>query len=105
MEILTFKDVAGRLQSGARIQLRLPYWNKFGTLGSSIGFSYFCEWFEVNVHDSEALRPEDAQKFLEASPDTRLEDSTTDAYGNARWFGGAWVASHHVRVWYNPQGI
>ncbi len=105
-EFLTFRDVATRMQSGhAKIQLRLPYWNKRGVEGTSIGFFHFCEWFEVNVHDAEALSPEDALKLLEASPRTRLDSSKTDAYGNRRWFGGTWVGEHHVRVWYNPQEL
>jgi hypothetical protein len=73
--------------------------------GTTVGFSYFCEWFEVNVHDAASFSREDALKLLSASPDARLDNSDTDDYGSIRWFGGAWVGKHHIRVWYNPQAI
>jgi hypothetical protein len=88
-EFLTFRDVAVRMQSEhARIQVRLPYWNRRGVEGTSIGFFHFCEWFEVNVHDAQALAPEEALKLLESVPGARLDNSDTDDYGQRRWFGG-----------------
>ena len=89
----------------ARFDLRMPYRNSRYVEGTSIGFSYFCEWFEVNVHDAKSLAPEAALTLIEASPNTRLDSSATDNYGNVRWFGGSWVRRHHVRVWYNPKAI
>jgi hypothetical protein len=105
-EFLTFREVATRMQSKhAKIQLRLPYWNRRGVEGTSIGFFHSCEWFEVNVHDAQALSAEEALKLLESSPDTRLDNSDTDDYGNRRWFGGAWAGEHYLMVWYNPQAL
>jgi len=105
-DILTFADVAQRMQSGnAILQQRMPYVNRRWVEGTTVAFSHFCEWFEVNVHDAAALNVEDAVKLLEASPDTRLENSDRDDYGSLRWFGGEWVDGHHVRVWYNPQAF
>jgi hypothetical protein len=100
---LTFADVARRMQSrDAKLQ-QLPYWNRRGLKGTTLGFFLFCEWFEVNVHDADAMSPEDVLKLLQASPDTRLDNRDTDDHGVDRWLGGAWVEGHHVRVWYNPQ--
>jgi hypothetical protein len=105
-EYLTFKDVATRMRSGhAVMQLHFPYLNRRELEGTSIGFSHFCEWFEVNVHDAKMLSAEAALQLLHSSPETRLDNSKTDKYGNRRWFGGTWVGKHHVRVWYNPKEI
>ena len=103
-DFLTFGDVAERLKSGnAKLGLSGPYWNTHHLEGSTLGFYHFCEWFEVNIHDAQRFGPEDALKLLEASPKTRLDNSDADNVGASRWFGGAWVNGHHVRVWYNPQ--
>ena len=105
-DFLTFCDVAERMQSSAaRIYSSVPYWNRRGLEGASVGFYHFCEWFEINVHDTQALSPEAALKLIEASPDTRLDNSDTDKHGVVRWFGGTWVGDHHVRVWYNPEAL
>jgi hypothetical protein len=100
---LTFADVAQRMKD-AKFQI-LPYWNRSGVEGLSIGFFHLTEWFEVNVHDAAALSPEEVLKLLQASPDTQLSNPDPDKYGNRRWFGGAWVGKHHVRVWFNPQAF
>jgi hypothetical protein len=76
-----------------------------GLEGTSVGFHHFCEWFEINVHNTQELSPEAALKLIEASPDTRLDNSDTDKHGAVRWFGGTWVGDHHVRVWYNPEAL
>ena len=84
-EILTFSEVAGRIQSGiAILQQRTPYFNKRWLEGTTIAFSHYCEWFEVNVHDAVALSPAKAVALLEASPSTRLDNldaTTTEAPG------------------------
>jgi len=104
--ILTFSDVSKRIQSGiAILQQQTSYFNKRWLEGTTIAFSHYCEWFEVNVHDAVGLSPEEAVSLLEASPFTRLDNSDPDDYGNLRWFGGQWVNRHHVRVWYNPQAF
>jgi hypothetical protein len=103
---LTFKDVAERMRSpDVRIQVHLPYKNKLWLEGTTVGFSHFCEWFEVNIHDAKGMSWDDALRLITSSPDTELNSSDPDKYGNARWFGGAWVSHHHVRVWYNPQAF
>lgn len=89
----------------SRIQQQLPYHNRRWVEGTTIGFSHFCEWFEVNIHNAKAMDIEKALQLLESSPETCLDNSDTDDYGNVRWFGGAWVGPHHVRVWWNPSGI
>ena len=104
-DFLSFADVAQRMQSSDSSIQRAPYWNRRGTEGSSICFFHLCEWFEVNVHDAAALSPEEALKLLQASPDTLLDNSDTDKYDAVRWYGGARVGQHHVRVWYNPQAL
>lgn len=105
-DFLTFRDVSERMQSAAaRIYPSVPYWNRRGLEGTSVGFYHFCEWFEINVHDSQPLSPEAALKLIEASPGTRLDNSDTDKHGVVRWFGGTWVGDHHVRVWYNAQAL
>ena len=73
--------------------------------GTSVSFFHYCEWFEVNVHDAIRMSPEDVVKLLRKFPKTRLDNSNTDDYGAVRWYGGAWVDGHHVRVWYNPQAL
>jgi hypothetical protein len=35
--------------------------------GTIVGFYHFWEWFEINVHDTQALSPEAALN-IEASP-------------------------------------
>jgi hypothetical protein len=100
---LTFSDVAQRMKD-AKFQT-LPYWNRRGVEGVSIGFFHFTEWFEVNVHDAAALSLGEVLRLLQASPDTQLNNPDDDKYGNRRWFGGAWVGKHHVRVWFNPQAF
>ena len=103
---LTFQEIAERMRSpDARIQSHLPYKNSNWLEGTTIGFSYFCGWFEVNIHDAKNMCWDEALKLLASSPDTELNNSDPDKYGNVRWFGGAWVGEHHVRVWYNPQAF
>jgi hypothetical protein len=103
---LSFRDVATRMQSrDSRIQQLLPYTNRHWIEGTTIGFSHFCEWFEVNIHNAKTLSPERALQLLESSPETLLDSSDTDDYGNVRWFGGAWIGPQHVRVWWNPRAL
>ncbi len=105
-EMLTFADIVQRMESGhAILQQRTPYFNRHLLEGTTIAFSHYCEWFEVNVHDAVALSPEDVVRLLQPSPGTRLENSDPDDDGNLRWFGGARVGDHHVRAWYNPQAF
>jgi len=67
VDFLTFRQVAERMQSSdARIYPSVPYWNRRGLEGTSVGFYHFCEWFEINVHDAQALSPEAALKLIEA---------------------------------------
>ena len=40
-----------------------------------------CEWFEINVHGTQALSPEAALKLVEDSPGTCLDNSDTDKHG------------------------
>jgi len=105
-EMITFNDVAQRLGSGnASLHVRMPYENRHFVEGTTIGFSYYVEWFEVNVHDAHNLSPEEAERLLRASPTTPLENCDPDEDGNPRWFGGDWVQGHHVRVWWNPRAF
>lgn len=82
-----------------------PYVNRRWVEGTTISFFHYCEWFEVNVHDAVGMSPKHVLKLLRRSPDTRLDNSKTDDYGDVCWYGGARVDGHHVRVWYNPQAI
>ena len=103
---LTFRDVAARMQSrDSRIQQHLPYQNRHWVEGTTIGFSHFCEWFEINIHNAKGMHIETALLLLESSPETQLDSPDTDDYGNVRWFGGARVGQHHVRVWWNPTAL
>jgi len=91
--------------SDVRLQEHLPYWNENGLEGTKIGFSLFCEWFEVNIHNAKAFSWDVASKLLAASPQTELNTPDTDEYGNVRWHGGTGVGDHHVQVWYNAAGV
>ncbi len=105
-EFLTFRDFAERMQSkNARVYAIVPYWNRRELEGTSVGFYHFCEWFEVNVHNAASLRLEVTLALLQASPSTKLDQFHKDKKNVVRWFGGAWVGEHHVRVWYNPQAL
>jgi len=103
---LTFKDVAERMRSSdVRVQQHSPYWNKYEREGTTIGFSLFSEWFEVSIHNAKRMGWNEALKLVASAPTTFLDNPDPDSYGNVRWFGGAWVGKHHVRVWYNPQAF
>jgi hypothetical protein len=103
---LTFANVAEAMRSpDARLQEHVRYWNKDWKEGTTIGFSIFPRWFEINIHDAKGMSWDEVVKLLTSSSKTELSNSKTDDYGNSCWFGGTWVGSHHVRVWYNPQAF
>ena len=86
---LTFKDVAEAMRSlDARLQEHLPYFNTNWKEGTTIGFSVFPAWFEVNIHDAKSMIWEDALSLLMSSPNTELNNSETKHDGNRCWFGG-----------------
>lgn len=99
----TFAEIA-KLMKSAALETG-PYVNRRHLEGTTVSFFHYCEWFEVNVHDAVRMSPEDIVGLLQKRPNTRLDNSDTDDYGTVRWYGGAWVAGHHVRVWYNPQAL
>lgn len=103
---LTLADVAEAMRSpDVRPQSHLSYLNKDWKEGTTIGFSVFLRWFEVNIHNAKGMSWDHAFKLLMSKPETELNSSKTNDNGNICWFGGAWVGSHHVRVWYNPQAF
>jgi hypothetical protein len=105
-DYLTFADAAEAMRSPeAKPQEHLPYWNKEWKEGTTIGFSVFPKWFEINIHDSKNMSWDDALKLLMSSPATELNSSRTDDNGNRCWFGGTWIGLHHVRVWCNPRAL
>jgi hypothetical protein len=105
-QYLTFADVADAMRSpDVRPQEHLPYWNKKWKEGTTIGFSIYPRWFEVNIHDAKNMSWNEALSLLTSSSKTELNNSDPDEYGNCRWFGAAQVGKHHVRVWYNPRAF
>ena len=105
-QYLTFADVADAMRSPeVRLQEHLPYWNKKWNEGTTIGFSIYPRWFEVNIHNAKNMSWNEALSLLISSPHTELNNSDPDEYGSHRWFGGARVGDHNVRVWYNAHAF
>jgi hypothetical protein len=103
---LTFADIANAMESSdTRVHSHIPYLNKDWREGTTIGFSVFPMWFELNIHDAKGMNWDEAMQLLWLSPNTELNNSKTDENGDNCWFGGTWVNSHHVRVWYNPRAF